>query len=535
MNVAVLAQHRLLIIIAAVLCLELGAIEVLYQIFASLDCPDTGSEGLCLVLRRLVARAISIIAALTVFWWAKPQSFAFLSGRGEGRTLENPWFWLHLAGVALMLAPVFWADGRSSAEFFRLATWPWLAGAASASIGALFWLAPARDWLQWLRTERGLPLAVIGFAFMFPDIAALAQPIWRWHFLTGLTFHSVANVLEFIGAAPFVEPENYLIGLEDFVVSVGKPCSGIEGFVLIAGYGAVHAMVFRREIRFLPVLALIMAGLLASWMFNVVRIAQLVWIGAHYSPTLAANGFHSHAGWLFFTQIALGLLYVAHSASFVQAKGTQVAVRSAPPLLQDWNAACIIPFAAMMMASLLASTFHSDPNFAYPLKAAAMAAGLALFIRLYRRLEWSFDLTAAAAGVLVGLAWIGTQGIVGGSREIPVTPLEQVGAVAFAVWVVVRVVGAVVLTPMVEELFFRGYLLSRLDFGGATGRVVAIAISSGLFAALHGRWIEAFVAGVVFALIMQRRGRLADAVIAHAAANAVVAIHAVLRGDWYGI
>lgn len=535
MVAAALSQRRLVIIAAIILCLELGAIEIVYQIFATLDCPDTNSEGLCLVFRRLVARAISVLAALTIFWWARPKSFSFLVAARDRGAVESPWFWVHLAGVALILAPIFWAEGRDTAEFFRIATGPWLAGAVLASLGALFWLAPAREWLAWLREERFVPLLLAGFAFLFPDLAALAQPVWNWSLLTDATFGAVASVLELAGAAPYVEPAEYLIGLNGFLVAVGRPCSGVEGFVLICGYGLLHAAIFRHELRVGPFLLLIAGGLILSWLFNVLRIAVLVWIGAHYSPQLAANGFHSYAGWLFFTLIALSLLCVAHSAAFVRTGGQQVAVQSPPPLLEDWNAARILPFAAVMLASLIASTFFTEPNFAYPLKAAAMAAALGLFLGVYRRLDWSPDPVAAGAGILVGLAWIGSAGIMGAAAPIPASAVEDLGAAAFAVWIAVRVIGAVILTPMVEELFFRGYLLSRLDLGGTAGRVVAIAVSSALFALLHGRWIEAGLAGVVFALVMLRRGRLADAVIAHAAANAVVAADALLRGDWYGI
>ena len=53
--------------------------------------------------------------------------------------------------------------------------------------------------------------------------------------------------------------------------------------------------------------------------------------------------------------------------------------------------------------------------------------------------------------------------------------------------------------PLVEELLFRGYLLARIDRGGPALRVLAIVVSSALFAAMHDRWLVALLAGVVFA------------------------------------
>ena len=81
-------------------------------------------------------------------------------------------------------------------------------------------------------------------------------------------------------------------------------------------------------------------------------------------------------------------------------------------------------------------------------------------------------------------------------------------------------------------LFFRGYLLARLDFGGLLGRSFGIVVSSALFAALHNRWLEAWAAGVVFALVMIRHNHLGDAIVTHMVANSVIALWAALQSDW---
>ena len=84
------------------------------------------------------------------------------------------------------------------------------------------------------------------------------------------------------------------------------------------------------------------------------------------------------------------------------------------------------------------------------------------------------------------------------------------------------------LVPIAEELALRGYLLRRLQ--GAkldtdmTGRWnwFAVLVSSVLFGLLHpGRWIAGTLAGVFFAWAFYRRGRLSDAILAHAVTNAV--------------
>ena len=110
--------------------------------------------------------------------------------------------------------------------------------------------------------------------------------------------------------------------------------------------------------------------------------------------------------------------------------------------------------------------------------------------------------------------------------------IAGLGGAALAAWAVCRILGTAVLVPVVEEAFFRGYVLTRLDSGTWASRVAAVAVSSALFALLHGRIVAAGAAGVVFALVMLRRGRLADAILAHGLANALIAAVALWRGAW---
>jgi uncharacterized protein len=104
------------------------------------------------------------------------------------------------------------------------------------------------------------------------------------------------------------------------------------------------------------------------------------------------------------------------------------------------------------------------------------------------------------------------------------------------VWIVCRVLGTALVVPVVEELFFRSYLLERLDLrarmGSLWGPIVAVVVSTALFAALHDRWMAAALAGLVFAGFALRRGRIADAIWCHAGANAVIGGYALVTGQW---
>jgi CAAX prenyl protease-like protein len=107
------------------------------------------------------------------------------------------------------------------------------------------------------------------------------------------------------------------------------------------------------------------------------------------------------------------------------------------------------------------------------------------------------------------------------------------------VWIVFRVAAAVVTVPVAEELAFRGYLARRIlsrDFSEvpfARLTLVSIGWSSIAFGVLHGQhWLVGIVAGLAFAAILRSRGRMGDAVVAHAVANLLLAAWVLARGDW---
>lgn len=528
-GITISVSLRRLLAIAALLCVELVAFAVAYQMLVSFECQATEAQGACRFLRSFVARALSVIAALSVMLWARPSSLDPLSD-AMARPAAPQWPLLHALGLILMLAPAVLAAGRSPDAFLQMAVGPWLLGAACAGAGALCWLAPPGAWWSWLRADGGRPLLIAGLAFFLPDLAEAVQPIWDSSVLTRVTFLGVERTLFLFSPATVSDPAGYVIGVDDFFVHIARQCSGVEGFALVTGFVFLYAYLFREQLRFPRFWFVVLPlGLALSWVLNVLRIAALILLGARVSPELAVNGFHSYAGWLFFTLLALGMLVGIQATPWLRRQ----APRGAHPRLRsDWTAARILPFVAFMMASVAASALSSPPDLAYPIKALAMAAALAIFHEAYRRVGVSLDPLAIGLGVLVGLGWIAAQPPSGPDDAQLALALADLGAVAFAFWAAVRLVGTVLLVPWVEELFFRGYVLARLDSGGLAARVLALIVSTALFAALHGRWLEAGLAGVVFGLLMLRRGRLADAITAHVAANLVMALWAGFNGNW---
>lgn len=546
---------RRIILLVAMVVTEMMAIMLAFQVFADFQCDATEVVEGCRFLRSLLGRAIVLVAALVLFVLICRKAPAAASHRhsdprsershqgaalradafGSASRARGPghvWMLVHLAGVLLVLMPVTLARTSTPDAFLANALGPWILGSLLAVLGAAVWLAAPHEWGRWISDNGRVLLPVVAFSALVPDLANLALPLWDSEVLTSATFAAVSTLLELVGDSIHADPATWVIGLEDFHVAVGQACSGIEGLVLTGGFIALYGFLFRSDLHMSRYWMLVLPlGLVASWALNSIRIFTLIVIGARVSPELAVGGFHSYAGWMFFSLLAFALVWAVHVVSFIRVQAI-----SAPSqqLRSDPYVSLIVPITVFLVTGVIASALSPEPDLVFPARALALGAVLAFFSGHYRELLRPVDMLAVLAGAAVGFVWLLTEPPAPDDSALRDT-LLGLGPVAVSLWLILRLSGSVLFVPLAEELFFRGYLLTRLNDGSPGMRLLAVVISSGLFALLHGRWLAAFAAGVVFALVMVRRSRLSDAVVAHVIANGVIAAAALARGDWFGI
>lgn len=103
-----------------------------------------------------------------------------------------------------------------------------------------------------------------------------------------------------------------------------------------------------------------------------------------------------------------------------------------------------------------------------------------------------------------------------------------------------RIAVSVVAVPILEELFWRGWLMRWIidpnDFERVppgTYTISSFLLVALLFASEHGSfWDVGFVAGIVYNWWMVRTRNLWDCIIAHAVTNAALAAYVVVGGKW---
>jgi len=361
------------------------------------------------------------------------------------------------------------------------------------------------------------------------DTNSFIRDLWRVQPFTQATFQSVVFVLKVFGLEATAKPTEWggILSSNSFSIHIWPACSGVEGFALTILFLGCYFYAFKESLRFPNVWVLLPIGLLLSWALNVLRIAALFSIGMNGHPELAVSGFHTHAGWLAFSILAFALIGLSTSVPWFRRGNT-----APQPLLEDWTAARTLPFAAFMGAALLLSTFTVIPDLWYVVKVLAMSFALAVFLPVYRaHLSWRIDKLAVPAGIVIGLLWIAL-GLTGSTASTLNTVLASLPIGVWLGWVLVRLLGTVVLVPVVEELVFRGYLLDRFSHNGGATRVIGLLVSTGLFAVMHERWALAGCAGLVYGLLYLRSHRVTDSIVAHSASNAIIGLYALATAQW---
>lgn len=208
----------------------------------------------------------------------------------------------------------------------------------------------------------------------------------------------------------------------------------------------------------------------------------------------------------------------------------------------------IVPFMLFMALLALRGTLPADIGFDLRLiygVSTLLVGGLLLWWwREYGELARQNWPTAGEIGlaIVVGLAvfglWIVLDApwmVIGAPTNF--LPLDANGALLWPL-VAVRWIGATLVVPVMEELFWRSFLMRWVQspvFETVDPRrvgVKAIVLSTFVFVLAHTLWLAAAVAGLAYALLYRQTGKLWVAVIAHAVTNGVLGIWVVRTGNW---
>jgi CAAX prenyl protease-like protein len=207
----------------------------------------------------------------------------------------------------------------------------------------------------------------------------------------------------------------------------------------------------------------------------------------------------------------------------------------------------IAPFALFIAFLALTPLLGAllDPRWVVALRGVAVAAVLALFWRSYSELAAPRRAAASDWALAVGLGaalfalWITLDSgwAVIGSPGEGFVPLRPDGGID--PWLVaLRLFGLVLVVPVMEELFWRSFVMrwiDRREFLGldpALTTPLAFALSSALFAVEHAQWLAGLLAGLAYGWLYMRSRNLWIPIVSHAITNGLLGFWILAARDW---
>lgn len=178
----------------------------------------------------------------------------------------------------------------------------------------------------------------------------------------------------------------------------------------------------------------------------------------------------------------------------------------------------------------------------YPLQTLVCAALLYWYWREYEFNGIRQPLVAAAVGILVLLIWISPQGFLGfAPRTEGFTPAIFADQPA-AYWATVlfRFLRLAVVVPLVEEIFWRGFLLryfvdekfDRVPFGTFSWLSFGVVSVGFMFVHSMADWPAALVTGALYNFVAYRTKSLGACVLAHAVTNLLLGLWIMSSRQW---
>ena len=203
----------------------------------------------------------------------------------------------------------------------------------------------------------------------------------------------------------------------------------------------------------------------------------------------------------------------------------------------------VAPFGLYLLFLQLQGSFPQALVWLYPAKTIAVAGTLLYFRKSYEELRPGFSWLAIAVGLVAIIIWVAIDPFyphLGELMRMKSKVFDPTTLVPVARWAFIgfRVAGAVLVVPLMEELFWRACALRWIDnedFKSVPVGVFswkAFAVTVLLFGAEHNEWLAGLICGALYNWLLARTRSIWACVVAHAVSNAGLAAWVLARGDW---
>jgi hypothetical protein len=164
----------------------------------------------------------------------------------------------------------------------------------------------------------------------------------------------------------------------------------------------------------------------------------------------------------------------------------------------------------------------------------------------YPELDLKPSLLGVAAGLVGFLFWVAPEKLLSGIPMIGEASGFDPGS-AGEEWRIplsaVRMIGAVLVVPIFEELFLRSFLLRFVDATEDNSddfrdlpigryRIVSFLVVVAAMALTHHRWIRGGLYSALMCFVLYRSKRMGSVIWAHAITNLLLGTYVLYSGEW---
>ncbi len=212
------------------------------------------------------------------------------------------------------------------------------------------------------------------------------------------------------------------------------------------------------------------------------------------------------------------------------------------------NLPYVLPFGVFILFLALQNYNPLPPAIEFPVRLAVLTALLWVFSRDVIDFKSRQLLASVGLGLAVFILWILPGELFPHYRESPLFQNALTGSLQSSLSndskmdpliLILRSVRAVLLVPVIEELFWRAWLMRWLisprfeDVRLGTYNTQAFWLTAILFGSEHGPfWDVGIASGVIYNWWMVRTRSLGDCILAHAVTNAALCGYVIAKQRW---
>lgn len=203
----------------------------------------------------------------------------------------------------------------------------------------------------------------------------------------------------------------------------------------------------------------------------------------------------------------------------------------------------IIPFILFLALTGITPYIPGEAVWVYPFKTVLVGFLLFKFRHVYSEIQPRSSVLAFLVGLGVFVIWIlpdrlgWSYPLLGEVSEFNPYDHIQPKNLVF-VWIAFRLVGTSVVVPVMEEIFWRSFLIRYLikpnfkEVAMGAFSWLSFVVTVLLFGGEHIRWGVGIAAGIIYNLLLYRTKSVFACILAHAVTNLALGIYVLITQQW---